>query len=311
VTDAGNNGAGEPDTGAALAMLSAFESVGATAFDVTLTNIEGVKAAVDGFSRNRSLGELRRSVGARLEAATRLQVNFIIRPRSSTATLIQLDDIDAEKAAQIAPHAFMVLRTSPGNFQAWVAVKDSTPDFPLLLKRGTGADPTASGATRISGSLNFKTRYAPTFPLVELDQVNPGNVTTTAALESAGFVARAEEQPRPPAGVPPRISPPHPAIARKWPDYQQTLRGAPLKRDGSGPDRSLADFMWCRWAVERGWSIEATAEKLAEVSEKAQERVSLKRDEGYPLVTARNAAAAVERERRPRQLLKSAQNPRR
>jgi hypothetical protein len=41
-----------------------------------------------------------------------------------------------------------------------------------------------------------------------------------------------------------------------------------LKQDGSGPDRSLADFMWCKWAVERGWSIEDIAARLPEVSER-------------------------------------------
>jgi hypothetical protein len=80
----------------------------------------------------------------------------------------------------------------------------------------------------------------------------------------------APESPHPPASVP-QINLPRPALNRKWPDYQQALRGAPLKRDGSGPDRSLADFMFCKWAAERGWSIEDTAMKLAEVSEKAQE----------------------------------------
>ena len=37
--------------------------------------------------------------------------------------------------------------------------------------------------------------------------------------------------------------------------------------------------------------IEQTAEKLAEVSTKAQERIQVKDDKGYTLLTARNAAA--------------------
>jgi hypothetical protein len=82
-----------------------------------------------------------------------------------------------------------------------------------------------------------------------------------------------------------------------------------MKRDGSGPDRSLADFMFCKWASERGHGIEATAEKLAEVSLKAQERIRVKDDPGYALLTARNAAAAVERERSRRQFLKSTARP--
>lgn len=61
------------------------------------------------------------------------------------------------------------------------------------------------------------------------------------------------------------------------------------------PNRSLAGYMWSKWSVERGWSTEETTARLAEVGEKAQERIRL-RNEGYPLLTARNAAAAVARE---------------
>jgi hypothetical protein len=46
--------------------------------------------------------------------------------------------------------------------------------------------------------------------------------------------------------------------------------------------------MLSKWSVERGRNIEETPARLAEVSEKAQERVRLKA-EGYPLLTARNA----------------------
>jgi hypothetical protein len=50
-------------------------------------------------------------------------------------------------------------------------------------------------------------------------------------------------------------------------------------------------------AAQRGWSIEDTADKLLEVSSKAQERARL-HDEGYALITAQNAAAAAERGRK-------------
>ena len=49
-------------------------------------------------------------------------------------------------------------------------------------------------------------------------------------------------------------------------------------------------------AAQRGWSIEETANKLLEVSAKAQERVRL-RDEGYALITGQNGAAAAARGR--------------
>ncbi len=54
----------------------------------------------------------------------------------------------------------------------------------------------------------------------------------------------------------------------------------------------MADFAWCMTAIDWGWSIEGTAAKLLEVSERARERVRLK-DEGYVSVTVDNAAAAV------------------
>ena len=112
---------GRTDIPAALAMLTAFASVGARAFDVTLLDIEGRE---QGFQSNRSLEELRRSMTKRLEAATRSQHSVVIRPRSTTALLIQLDDFDAAKADRIQPYSFFTLQKSPGNFQVWLAVSD-------------------------------------------------------------------------------------------------------------------------------------------------------------------------------------------
>ena len=170
------------------AMLSAFASVGANRFDVTLTDIEGQE--VEGkYRANRSLEELRRTAGRILEDAERHRHNVIVRPRSVMTALIQLDDLDVEKVSQLTPHAFLVLSTSPGNHQVWIAVKDCTPDFSRRLKKGVGADRGANGATRISGSLNFKREYEPAFPRVEITHMNAGNVTTKAALDEAGFVA--------------------------------------------------------------------------------------------------------------------------
>ena len=61
----------------------------------------------------------------------------------------------------------------------------------------------------------------------------------------------------------------------------------------------MADFIWCMTAIDWGWSIEDTTAKLPLVSEKARERVQCG-DEGYPLITAQNAGAAVERNDRKR-----------
>lgn len=257
-----------------LDMLDAFASVGACSFDVTTIDIKGVKLK---FKRNLSLAILRHTIGRTLQEARGDQHNVIVRPRSTTATLVQLDDLDAEKATQIAPYAFMIICTSPGNHQVWVAVKDAPQDFARRLRKGTGSDPTASGATRIAGSLNFKSEYAPDFPLVEITNASTGNVITAAELEACGFVAAPEES-RPHSQ---RNSP------RRWPDYQRCVQGAPPIHNGDRPDISRADFTWCRTAIAWGWSVEETATRLMGLSGKAKEN-----GKNYALTTAKNAADA-------------------
>jgi hypothetical protein len=314
-----NERAEDTPTGKALAMLSAFASVGAQVFDLSLTDLSGTP--VKSLQRpGRSLEEMRRTIGRVLREAERNQHNVIIRPRSATALLIQLDDFTAEKAAHIQSFAFMTVCTSPGNYQVWLAMsdgpqesdKEAAKQFRTRVRRGAGADHSATGAVRVAGSKNFKPKNVPAFPVIELAVVDAGKTVTMAVLEKAGLLSpREEPASQPPAGVPPSSSPWREAPVtgpRRWPDYQQSLRGAPLKGDGT-PDRSLADFMWCKWAIQRGHSIEETAEKLTEISTKTQERIRVKGDQGYALLTARNAAAAVERDRERRPFLKRTARP--
>jgi len=249
-------------------MLDAFASVGVRAFDVTMTDIRGDKIP-RGFRANCGVDQLRRSIGPQLEASARARENFIIRPRSANATLIQLDDVPADAAARLAGYAFMVLCTSPGNFQAWVAVKDAPADFTRRLRKGTGAAPSASGATRISGSLNFKTKYSPAFPLVEITDATPGRITTADELARAGLVAPAEEAPR---RVSNRVSQPGRAgKSRRWPSYALCVQNAPPVHKGERPDISRADFTWCMLAIDWGHSPEDAAARLMLESTKAQE----------------------------------------
>jgi DNA primase RepB-like protein len=300
-------------------MLTAFVGVGAGVFDLSLTDLRGTP--VKGLQRpGQSLEAIRRSIGRVLHNAERNQYNVIIRPRSATALLIQLDDFTAEQVAQVERYAFMTVCTSPGNYQVWLAISDGPQEsdreaarlFRTRMRRGAGADHSATGAVRIAGSKNFKQKYAPAFPIIELARVNAGRTVTTAVLEKTGLLAPREEPASlAPTSIPsslPRQKAQASKLSWRWPDYQQSLRGAPLKGDLT-PDRSLADFMWCKWAIQRGHSIEETAEKLSEVSAKAQERIRLRGDRGYTLLTARNAAAAVERDRERRPLVKPAPQP--
>ena len=162
---------------------------------------------------------------------------------------------------------------------------DGDPDFSRRLRKGAGADPTASGATRVSGSLNVKDKYAPTFPLVKTVHTSPGRVVTRAELEVLGIVAPPERAA--PAAIPlSRLRP----DGRGWPSYQRCVENAPPARGGGPHDISRADFTFCLLAIDWGWPLEETTARLMQESAKAQEN-----GEAYALRTARRAATAIAR----------------
>ena len=263
-----------------MEMLDAFASVGAGRFDLTFTDAAGEKI---GFRSNRSLAQLHLAIPEILHEATGRKHNVIVRPRSAGATLIQLDDLGDDAAERLRQVSFLVLRTSPGNFQAWVAVADADADFARRLRKGASADPAASGATRVSGSLNIKEKYAPAFPRVETVHSNPGMVVTRTELEALGVVAPSEKME--PAEI---RSSRHRAGAKGWPSYQRYVENAPPARDGDRPDISRADFTFCLLAIDWGWGVEETAARLLQESGKAQDE-----GERYALRTAKAASKAI------------------
>jgi RepB DNA-primase from phage plasmid len=270
----------------AEAMLEAFASVGATCFDLTWTTRAGAK---EFFCRGLSLAELSRTLPAMLDAAIAKQQNLIVRPHGDGVTFIQLDDLKAGQLSRIAPAVFLALQTSPGNFQAWVAMSDAEDkNFTRRLRKGMGADPTASGATRVAGSLNFKDKYAPDFPRVAIRAANFGRWAHAAALERLGAVAEPEAA-QPLRRITPARARPT-GSNRKWPSYARSVDGAPLNSEETGPDISRADFVWCMTAITWGWTVQEAAARLMEESSKAQTQ-----GQAYADLTARNAALAVER----------------
>ena len=124
-------------------------------FDLTLTDATGGKV---GFRRNLPIDQLQASLPVVLAAAAERQHNVIVRPRSAGATLIQLDDLGEDVATRLRPVSFLILRTSPRSYQAWVAVADGDADFARRLRKGAGADLTASGATSLADGLCFSSR---------------------------------------------------------------------------------------------------------------------------------------------------------
>jgi len=160
-------------------------------------------------------------------------------------------------------------------------------DLRRRVKKAAGADPSASGAVRVAGTMNFKRKYEPDCPTVAIQEACPGRTVTQAELEALGLIA------------PP--DPPRPATVLRnskgdtWPSYQQCLEAAPLNHGGDAPDVSRADFTFALIASDWGHPAEQVAARLMEYSSKAREN-----GQRYADVTARKAAAIVAaRTRRP------------
>jgi hypothetical protein len=277
----------------ALKMFDTFASVGATHFDLTHTNIDGEKR---GFRPSQSVSQIKNSMPKLFPGASERQNNIIVRPTSDKVHFVQLDDLDATGLSRVGEAAFMVLETSPGNHQAWIAVSglpnpQEAKDFARRLRKGTGADATASGATRVAGTINYKRKYEPEFPTVTIRDAAPGRIMTAGQLEALHLVAQSEPVTILPS-APARVSKRSEAAirARKWPDYSRSLQNAPPNHSNTGPDTSRADFTWCMTALDWGFDIPETTAKLMEVSSKAKEN-----GPRYAALTAQNAAAAVER----------------
>lgn len=222
MSDQGAGGAFNP-IAEALRLLDLFASVGADAFDITHTNLHQEKR---GFRPAQTLAQARASIPYLVPSAARRQNNLIVRPRSKTVALIQLDDLPPDNLARIAPAAFLVLQTSPQGLQAWVAVTAAPKGFAARLKEGTGANKEASGATRVAGTANFKPAYAPDFPTVRIVAAQPGRIVAPATLEALGVVAPEKAHPIPPPWLlepPPRRAP---ANGQVTPAASKTRRSA-------------------------------------------------------------------------------------
>jgi hypothetical protein len=267
----------------ASVMLDLFQGLGVQSFSLTFTDETGRKVS---FKRNRSLELLRSELPCLLFTACEKRMNLIVRPIAArTLSLIQLDDLSASQLDRVRPFSFLVLETSPENFQAWVAVTNASPETIRRVKKAAGADLNASGATRLAGSYNFKTKYAPNYPRVRLHSIAPLHAVTVGELDRAGLTAPEDRTPRAP-----RHAPTHHRRHRLlvWPSYARCLADAPGARNHEGKDRSAADFNFCLISIDRGWSVEATANQLLAESEKAKST-----GYNYALFTAKRAAAVV------------------
>jgi RepB DNA-primase from phage plasmid len=215
----------------------------------------------------------------------------IVRPTAAhTLSFIQLDDLSASQLDRVRAFSFLVLETSPENFQAWVAVTDASPETVRRVKKAAGADLNASGATRLAGSYNFKSKYAPNYPRVRLHSIAPLHAVTAGELERTGLIAPEEHTPCAPHHAPTHR---HRHRLLAWPSYARCLADAPGAKNHEGKDRSAADFAFCLISIDRGRSVEATATQLMAGSEKAKSA-----GYNYALFTAKRAASVVSGNRR-------------
>lgn len=161
----------------------------------------------------------------------------------------------------------------------------SADDFARRLRIGLGADPTASGATRVAGSTNFKPKYAPNYPVITVCHVRPGNQASEADLTSAGFVAPREIRD---TTTTPTLC--RSRTRRRWPSYERCVADAPMNHAGTAPDISRADFAFCLIAIDWGWTPAEAGARLMDESAKARENGA-----GYAELTAQRAATALVR----------------
>lgn len=247
----------------AKAMLSAFASVGATHFDVTLKNEQTGEIC---FDRHRTANGLSLSLTCLLYQAERDGLDIIVRPLAKTP-LIQLDDLAASSVERVRAFAFVVIETSRTNFQAWLAVTDADETTARRLRAATGADLHASGAVRLCGTVNHKKEHAPDIPTVRLIEAQPGHTTTAAELEAHELLLETAPTTLTPPRVPslPRFS------SQTFPDYGRCLNNAPERHGGAGKDISRADWHFALIAADRGFNAEDIATELMSLSEKAKQ----------------------------------------
>jgi len=261
-------------------MLSAFASVGANFFDVTLKDERTGKTS---FDRRRTLNGLSLSLTSLLYRSEAEGLDIIIRPISKTP-LIQLDDLTAESVQRVKEFSFAIIETSRGNFQAWLAVSDASEETARELRASTGADLHASGAVRLCGTLNRKIEYAPDFPTVRLIESRPGQTTTIEELRKNEILKEATT----PTSTPPRAPTLSRFKSRIFPDYGRCLKDAPDRQRGEGKDISRADWQFALIAADRGFDAGHIAAELMKVSEKAKQD-GIK----YAERTAKRAAESV------------------
>jgi hypothetical protein len=215
-----------------------------------------------------------------------------VRPEGKRVLWL-IDDATPETCELLRPVAFALVETSPGSFQPWLAIDDELSEEESKRERErllrvvarTGGNGGSFGALRWPGSRNQKPirkQADGSQPIVRIVYSEMGRVTTIAELEELGLLA-------PPVvrATTSNFKIYADKVPTTWPSWEQELGYSKAKKDGT-PNRSEADFRWCRTAFLWGWSDTDVAAELRNVSPKACDET-----EHYIDRTVKNAAAAA------------------
>ena len=285
----------------AVDAVELFESVGAVEFGVTLLHDPSPSKEKRRDYEVMSGDELRARMPQLLEFNQREQrcrgqieqpYSIVVRPEGKRVLWL-IDDATPETCELLRPVAFAIVETSPGSFQPWLAIDDELSEEESKRERErllrvvarTGGNGGSFGALRWPGSRNQKPirkQADGSQPIVRIVYSEMGRVTTIAELEELGLLAppveKAERQ---------NFKVCANKVPTKWPSWDRELGYCRLKESGD-PDRSEADFRWCRTAFLWGWSDTDVAAELRNVSPKACDET-----EHYIDRTVKNAAAAA------------------
>jgi hypothetical protein len=265
-----------------------FESVGAVELEATLLHDPSPDREKNRGYEILGITEFRAKLPRYLEKNRNEQFHngqleraysLAVRP-SGERHFWQIDDADAHTARPLKDVAFLIIETSPGNYQIWLALSDEVDlsdkkqkewwkeQWKRLIRK-VGGNGGSWGALRWPGTFNNKPERERdgVRPVVRIVRANRGRVTTLAELEDLGLLAPEIEKPKKVVDIRPRNNTP-----TQWPSWERELSKSALITSGDRkglPDRSDADFRWCLRALQWGWSEGEVMAELRRVSPKA------------------------------------------
>ncbi len=121
--------------------------------------------------------------------------NRYLNFRAPSRDVVVFDDCNDAAKDRLAPFAFLIVQTSPGNYHVWL--RFDRPEFAMAVQatmEPTGANIYSFNGGRLPGFINRKgnRREADgSYPLTTLLASNPGRIASTVAMVAAGLISDA------------------------------------------------------------------------------------------------------------------------